>query len=185
MTASPPKPEAATALPHFPALYETHFDFLWLSLRRLGVLEADLDDALQETFLVVHRRLHTFEGRSALKSWLFGIALRVARDFRRRVQRKGNLAELPEHLTASNSDPQRAAEARQSLQLLYEYLNFLDDEKREVLVMVDLQELRVTEVAEVLGVNVNTVYTRLRAAREQFEAAVQETRTHSHGGSHD
>jgi DNA-directed RNA polymerase specialized sigma24 family protein len=80
----------------FDAVYATYFDFVWTSLRRLGVAESSLDDAVQDAFLVVHRQFGGFDGRSRLKTWLFGIALRVARDHRRRIHRKGGLESLPD-----------------------------------------------------------------------------------------
>ncbi len=69
-------------LPDFGAVYEEYFDFVWRTLRRYGVPEAAMDDAIQDAFLVVHSRLPTFEGRSSLRTWIFGIARRVARDHR-------------------------------------------------------------------------------------------------------
>ena len=96
----PPIPQKqATAVPatlDFTAVYEEHFAFVWRSMRRLGVPDRLLDDAAQDVFIVVHRRLGEFEGRSTLKSWLFAIARRVAHDHRRRVGRKERTEELPE-----------------------------------------------------------------------------------------
>ena len=71
-------PVTSGAVPAFERVYEEHFDFVWRSLRRLGVPRSALDDAVQEVFLVVHRRLAEFEGRSSLKTWLFGIAVHIA-----------------------------------------------------------------------------------------------------------
>src|SRR5262245_22373561 len=71
-------PASPVVVPEFEELYEAHFDFVWRSLRRLGVPHPGLDDAVQEVFIVVHRRLGAFEGRSTLKTWLFGIAVHVA-----------------------------------------------------------------------------------------------------------
>src|SRR6185436_2589400 len=82
-----PLGEGATAKLSFEEIYEEHLAFVWRSLRRLGVREAGLDDAVQEVFLVAYRRLPAFEGRSSLKTWMFGIVLRVARTFRRTAQR--------------------------------------------------------------------------------------------------
>src|SRR5882724_509457 len=71
------------AVPGFSAIYDAYFDFVWRSLRRLGVPEATLDDAAQDVFVVVHRRLPEFEARSTVKTWLFGIVLRVVATHRR------------------------------------------------------------------------------------------------------
>src|SRR5580765_6751726 len=72
----------------FAEVYEAHFAFVWRSVRRLGVDDAAVDDVVQETFVIVHRRLQEFEARSSLKTWLFGILLRVVRDHRRTLRRK-------------------------------------------------------------------------------------------------
>src|SRR5688500_20226670 len=80
--------------PPFEAVYEQLFDFVWRSARRLGVADAAVDDVVQETFLVVHRRLPGFEGRSTVKTWVFAIVLRVVSDWRRTQRRKGGLASL-------------------------------------------------------------------------------------------
>src|SRR4051812_45143312 len=74
--------------PSFDAIYEEHFDFVWRSVGRLGVDAAAVEDAAQDVFVIAHRRLAGFEGRSSVKTWLFGIALRVSRDHRRSARRK-------------------------------------------------------------------------------------------------
>src|SRR5262245_39607962 len=73
----------------FEEVYDEHIDFVWRSLRLLGVADAQLDDAIQDVFVVVHRKLDTFEGRASIRTWIFGIALRVARMHRVR-QRRGD-----------------------------------------------------------------------------------------------
>jgi RNA polymerase sigma-70 factor (ECF subfamily) len=174
-----PRADAAAPgeCPSFDAIYHEHFAFVWRSLRRLGVGADALDDALQDVFLVVHRRLGDFEGRSALRTWLFGIVRHVAADRRRaarRLRAAGLAGDPPEHeLPApSEASPALGAEHRQALRQLYAMLEQLSDERREVLILADLEGLSVPEIARSLGVNVNTVYTRLRAARRQFEDAV-------------
>jgi RNA polymerase sigma factor (sigma-70 family) len=104
----------------FDAVYEEHFQFLFRALRRLGVAEASLDDALQDVFLAVHRRLDDFEGRSSVKTWLFGFALRVARDHRRRRARKGGLELLSVTLPDGAPSPLEQLEHAESLRLLDE-----------------------------------------------------------------
>jgi RNA polymerase sigma-70 factor (ECF subfamily) len=147
---------------------------VWRSLRRLGVPDRLLDDAAQDVFIVVHRRLAEFEGRSSLKSWLFGIARRVAHDHRRRVSRKERTEELPEMLPDPHAGtPAADAERAQAMRVLHEILATLDDDKREVFVLAELEQMTVPEISEAIGANVNTVYSRLRAARAGFEAAVQ------------
>jgi len=155
------------------AVYEEHFDFVWRSVRRLGVAERALDDAVQEVFIVVHRRLADFEGRSSLKSWLFAIARRVAKDHRRRASRKDRTEALPEVLADPHArSPLEGAERAQAVRLLYEILDSLDDDKREVFILAELEQMTVPEIAAAISVNLNTVYSRLRAARQAFEKAL-------------
>lgn len=156
----------------FDDLYDGHFDFVWRCLRRLGVDEASLDDALQDVFVVVHRRLESFEGRSSLKTWLFGIAMRVARDHRRARARRGDPMPLSLDLPDGAACPAEALERKQSLSTLDAVLATLDEDKRAVLVMVEIEEMTVPEVAHALGINVNTAYSRLRLARRDFDRAV-------------
>jgi RNA polymerase sigma-70 factor, ECF subfamily len=160
----------------FEVIYRDHLRVVWRALTRLGVPPASLEDAAQDVFLVVHRRHADFEGRSTLGTWIYGIALRVARDYRRREERKRRLVEIPEDLPTALADPLEVSSTRQARQTLYALLDELDDEKREVLVMAQLEQMSVPEVATVLGMNVNGVYARLRAARIQFEKALSRHR---------
>ncbi|WP_438010686.1 sigma-70 family RNA polymerase sigma factor [Sorangium sp. So ce321] len=165
--------------PCFEALYDEHFAFVWRSLRRLGVIDAALDDAVQDVFLVVHRRLAEFEGRSSMKTWLFGIVLRVARTHRRAALRggpRGHAAEAPadpEAVAGPEADqPDARTEQAEAVRILHELLDDLDEEKREVFVLAELEQMTAPAIAEVAGINVSTVYSRLRAARHDFEQAV-------------
>lgn len=160
--------------PSFEEIFKDSFDFVWSGLRHLGLPEASVDDAVQEVFLVVHRRLDDFEGRSALKTWLYGIMLRVAHDYRRKVRRAGQLEPIPEGLVDARPGPHEVAARSESLRLLEKLLSGLDEAKRDVLVLADMERLTAPEISEILGVPANTVYSRLRAAREQFNAAVAE-----------
>lgn len=156
----------------FEAVYEEHFEFVWRSLRRLGVPEASADDAAQDVFLVVHRRLDEFEGRSALRTWLFGIALRVARSHRRRFARKGRHEPLPAEVAGDTEMPEETLERRRAADFLDQFLDSLDEDKRAVFVLAELEQMTAPEIETALGVKLNTVYSRLRAARKAFEAAV-------------
>lgn len=174
--ALPPAPprEEAPPRPEFDVVYDAHFPFVWRTVRRLGVDEASRDDVTQEVFVVVHRRLPSFEGRSSLKTWIFGIALRVVRDHRRTRRRKpgGVDGDVLDAIADGAPTPDQHVEKSQAVRLLHALLDSLDDEKREVFVLAELEQLSAPEIAEVTGANVNTVYARLRAARKDFEAAV-------------
>lgn len=167
------EPRSSAALLDFDAVYRDYFSFVWRSAKRLGVREAALDDVVQEVFVIVHRRLADFEGRSALKTWLFGIALRVARDHRKSAARKEpHDAVDPDTLRATAPGPAEAMAKADAVRILHAILDEMDDERREVFVMAELEELAMPDVAETLGVNLNTAYARLRAARQFFDAAV-------------
>jgi RNA polymerase sigma-70 factor (ECF subfamily) len=139
----------------------------------LGVEPAALDDVVQEVFLVVHRRLCEFEGRSTLKSWLFGITRRVVRDQRRSRRRKPT--EVLEHdpIDSLARTPDAQLDLREQAALLHRLLDSLDDDKREAFVLSELEEMSGPEIADALQLNLNTVYARVRAARSAFDAALQ------------
>jgi RNA polymerase sigma-70 factor (ECF subfamily) len=178
-----PAVELREAPASFAEVYEKHFDFVWRSVRRLGVRDESVDDVVQEIFLVVHRRLADFEGRSTVKTWLFGIVLRSVRDHRRQTRRKSPHSMRPEapadpELLSDSvtRGPHETAAAHEAVAVLHRILDEIEDEKREVFVLVELEQVSVPEIAEALGVNTNTVYSRLRAARQEFEQAVQRHR---------
>lgn len=163
---------SALAIPDFETLYHTHVDTLWRVLERLGVPERHLDDATQDTFLIVHRQLASFRGASSLNTWLHGIALRVAKDYRRREARKGGWEPLSPRVPDEARAPDESAAQRQWLAQALKLLEQLDDAQRTAFVLVELQGLTAPEVAEITESNVNTVSTRLRAARLRFNELV-------------
>jgi RNA polymerase sigma-70 factor (ECF subfamily) len=164
-------------VPNFQELYRQKATTVWRSLRRLGVREADLEDAAQEVFVVVHRRLADFEARSSLNTWIFGICLRVASDWRRKahVRKETALEEAPER-THSGETATRHIAMRQARAKLDEALRQLDDDKRAVFVLFELEQASMQEVAAAVGVPVQTAYARLYAARRHIEAFLAQQR---------
>jgi RNA polymerase sigma-70 factor, ECF subfamily len=164
--------------PGLPEIYAAHADFVFRNLRRLGVHESLIDDAVQDVFLVVHRRLGDFEARAQVTTWLFGIVLRVAQSYRRSAMRRrarlsdAPSAEVEQIPTTAAESPVETLERREASALLHRLLEELDDDKRAMLVCVELEQLTVPEAAESLGLNLNTAYGRLRAARAAFNEAV-------------
>jgi RNA polymerase sigma-70 factor (ECF subfamily) len=134
-----------------------------------------LDDAAQEVFLIVHRRLADFEGRSSLKTWLFGISLNVAQHFMRTDVRRDaqRAADMPLPAVATPQEELLHAEA---VRLLYRVLDELDRDKRSVFVMAELEHMTAPQIVEATGLPLNTVYSRLRLARRDFEAALKRSR---------
>jgi RNA polymerase sigma-70 factor (ECF subfamily) len=167
-----PPPEVVE---RFHALYREHFDFVFRNLRRLGVPTAQVDDAVQDAFLVVLRQLHKLDANAHVRAWLFAIALRVARNYRRRQRRKeGQLSSVDaDTLSASEQpDPFDNALKAHAHRVLHDFLDRIDDDKRSVFVMAELEQMTAPEIAAALGLNLNTVYARIRAARRQFALAV-------------
>lgn len=163
----------ATAGLDVASVHAAHGDFVWATLQRLGARDADLEDRFQEVFLVVHQRGAEFEGRSRLTTWLFGICLRVMAAHRRRawVRRERASDELPEARSADAPDHDlEAAEARRRLT---EILDTMDLDRRAVFVMAVIEEMPADEIATLVGAPVGTVYSRLHAARAQFESALR------------
>jgi len=162
----------------FHAVYDQHFSFVWRMARRLGVAEEALDDVCQEVFVVVHRRLAEFEGRSSLKTWVFGILHNVVLVHLRSLGRKSpahrSHAPLvdPETLVDAAAGPYEQLSNAEASVIAQRILEQLDEEKRTVLVLVELEEMSVADVAEAVGTNLNTTHARLRAARKQFTQAV-------------
>lgn len=161
------------------AVHQAQADFVWRSLQRLGVRPADLEDVFQEVFIVVHKRLHTFDGSAALTTWLFGICLRVAAGHRRRAWFRREVptddASMPAPDTHGKS-PEDALAAAQAQRAVRRALDEMDLEKRAVFVMFELDEMPSEEIASVLGVPVGTVWSRLSSARKQFEKIVARQR---------
>lgn len=166
---TPPEP------PPFATIYDDHVKFVWRVLGRLGVARADLEDVCQEVFIVVHRRLGEFEGRSSLRTWIYGIALRCASDYRRRNARRRPAASLLPEIAIEGSQLEDL-EARDARTTLDRLLELLDAEKREVFVLFELEELAMAEVVTIVGCPLQTGYSRLHAARAIVAAAASRMR---------
>ena len=161
--------DTEVALPTFDEVYSAHFAFVWRVLRTFGVADAGLEDAAQDVFVVVHRRLPEFEGRAAITTWLFAIARRVAQSHRRKDGRTDPLDEEP----VGSSDTFAAFSRAQAAATVMSILDTMDEDKRIVFALVELEQLSVPEVARMLDLNLNTAYSRLRLARHAFELAVR------------
>jgi RNA polymerase sigma-70 factor (ECF subfamily) len=168
-------PATACAVPPFRDVYEHNAPFVWRVLRRLGVQQNDLEDVCQEVFLIVHRKLPEFEHRSALRTWIYGIALRCAADHRKRAFRTREISGdvEGEAIDAAQHDSIAYQQARQILDRILERL---DEDKRAVFVLYELEELPMDEVAEIIGCPLQTAYSRLHVARAAVETATQRLR---------
>jgi RNA polymerase sigma-70 factor (ECF subfamily) len=161
----------------FSEVYESQFSFVWRCALRLGAPTASVDDIVQETFIVVHRRLAEFGGRSAVKTWLFGIVVNIVRAHRRvdRAKQPHTLRTCEpveiERIADTKEGPLEIATRAEAVRVLDRLLDELDDDKRDVFILAELEQMSAPEIAQAIGLPVNTVYSRLRFARESFAAA--------------
>ena len=155
-------------------VFRENLPFVFRALRRLGVAEGDIDDVCQEVFLVVMRKLAEFEGRSQLRTWIYGICVRTASDYRKRAPRRREVLtdEPPEGV--EHGTPLDQATVSQARDLLDRILMQLDDDKRAVFVLYEIEELPMNEVAQALECPLQTAYSRLHAARKRVEELARE-----------
>jgi RNA polymerase sigma-70 factor (ECF subfamily) len=165
-----------SAPPDFTELYERYFDFVWRSVRLLGVPSESADDAAQDVFLVAHRRLTDFQARASVRTWLFAIALRVVSDHRRSRRRRLRLLEQAQTIEREPSaSPLDRAVNAQTRDTMLQAIDGLGAEQRVVFVLTEIEEMSAPEIAAALEVNLNTVYSRLRAARREIARVLQST----------
>lgn len=176
--ASAARPAVAFVRPSFEEVYQQTLPFVWRTVRRLGVGDSTRDDVAQEVFVTVYRRLSEFEGRSSVKTWVFNILMGIVRNYRRSHRRKGKGQALsasvvdPAVLADGAADPSELASREEAARILQELLDELSEEKAVVFVMAELEEMTVPEIAELVNANINTIYSRLRAARREFNEAL-------------
>lgn len=151
----------------FSAIVRAHSGYVFRVLRCLGVREADLEDQCQETFIVVHRKLPSYEPRAELRTWIYAIALRVVSDYRKRAYRKREaLVERVPELRAQ-AEQELTLERRQDWELLDKLMSALSEEQRQAFVLYEIEALPMREIAEIVGCPLQTVYSRLQVARKQ------------------
>ena len=172
----PPERDPTAGVSSFESIYRRYFDFVWSSVRRLGVSAAATDDVVQEVFIVIHSRIDSLERPESLRSWIYGITRRIVSTYHRaqRTKEASGAALAAEPDGRRTPTPLELVEQNDQVKLLFELLQEVDEAKREVFMMVELDELTVPEVAEILEIPLNTAYSRLRTAREAFVAALAE-----------
>jgi RNA polymerase sigma-70 factor, ECF subfamily len=178
-----PSPKAQDPPPTFDDVYDAHFAFVWRNVLNRGIPSAAVDDVVQEVFVVVHRKLAEFEGRASLRTWLSVIVRRVVADH---VRKRGN-APAGEPLVGDRASlapgPGEALEQKAAVALLDELLASMPENQREVFLLHEIEELTGREIAEAVGANENTVFTRLRAARRIFNEGLARLRAEETGGT--
>jgi RNA polymerase sigma-70 factor (ECF subfamily) len=173
----PAEADTTAPVPSFAQIFEQHTPFLWRALTNLGVPSHEVQDLCQEIMITVHRRLPSFDGRS-LRGWLYGICVRVASDYRRsaRVRREIVSESPPDEV--SSSDLVEFIDRGRDVRLLLGALAQLDEAKRVAFVLFEIEELTLAEVAEAVGAPLQTVYSRIKAAREQMQRALSSRTSH-------
>jgi len=164
---------AGDPAPSVRKIFDDHGKFVSRTLICLGVPRPDVEDLLQEVFMVVHRRLADYEGRGSMRSWLYAISLRVVYGHRRRLaRRRENVTDRPPDTVAPPVQEQRA-DSGLKRGLALEALDTLDEDHRQVFVLYEVEELSMAEIAECLGIPTKTAYSRLYAARKKLLSAVR------------
>jgi RNA polymerase sigma-70 factor (ECF subfamily) len=157
-------------LADFPRLYEAYADFVRRAVIRLGGPRADIDDLVQDIFVVAMRKRASFEGRSTVRTWLYGIAIKVVVSARRRAAVRELFGLRPGYEPADPLTPLDVFEHREASRLVYALLDKIGEKKRTVLILHEMEGLSSEEIAEIVGVPKNTVHTRLHHARKEFLA---------------
>jgi RNA polymerase sigma-70 factor (ECF subfamily) len=161
--------------PAFAEIFNREYAFVWRSLRHLGVALAELDDAAQDVFVVVFRRWKDYDDSRDVRGWLWGIAQRVARGRRRGADRHRRKLALVRFDDVDRRFEQ-SVERGDAADFVADFLSRLSSELRDVFVLVDIEGLTAPEVAHALGLNLNTVYSRVRVGRQRFAEAIDERR---------
>lgn len=168
-------PETPRGAAGFRRIFDEHHAFVWRSLLHMGVAEAGVDDAVQEVFLVVHRRWETYQPTLPVRAWLWGIARHVAHNQKRAWMRESRRRDA---LSQERPEPpDESIERARQMRAVREVLMSMDEPARDVLVLSDVEGLTAPEIALALEANVNTIYSRLRTARQKF---VDEMRRRGH-----
>ncbi len=153
------------AVDEFTATFDEHVDLVYRFLRSMGLSEHQAEDAVQDVFLIVHQKLSSFEGRSKMSTWICGIARNVAMNHRRRANRQGAHHEFDETRVPGGPSPEDQFQGSESVQKIQAFASRLEGGMREVFSLCFLEEMRAPDVAEILGVPLPTVYSRIRLLR--------------------
>lgn len=163
------------APPTFERVYAETFPAAWRMVRRMGVADTSVDDVVQEAFVAVYRNLFRFNGASTVKTWVLGVTMGVVRNYRRAWRRKragcalATVVEDPDLIPAAALDPHQHLTRAEAGRLVQQVLNGMNEEKASLFILVEIEGLTAVEVAQGLGLNVQTIYSRLASARREFE----------------
>ena len=157
----------------FERLFAEELPFVWATLQRLGVRPGDVEDVAHDVFMLVYRKFDQYDPARPARPWLFAFAMHGASDYRRRARHRvevmGAEHDAPSDLPGADSQVSAAEEA----QLVEHALESIEVERRAVFIAFELDELPMKDIAEALEIPLNTAYSRLRLAREEFAAAIR------------
>ena len=169
----PPVTQKDAMVSRFEAIFEAELSYVWTSLRRLGVHSRDLEDVAHEVFLRAYENLHRYDTSRPIRPWLFAFAFRFASDYRRLARHRTELYGDDEPGRSKDPDAEEALVQRQREELVATALEAIDLERRAVFILHELDEEPMPAVVETLGIPLNTGYSRLRVAREEFTTALR------------
>jgi RNA polymerase sigma-70 factor (ECF subfamily) len=174
--AADPPPVDAPDDGTFRTLFDREFDYVWVSLRRLGVRDSDLEDVAQDVFVKVHRQFHAYDRSRPIRPWLFAFAARCAADWRRQTRHRVEVLGSRGEPAAPTPIADEALSTAQDLDLVLRALQRVDPERREVFILYEFDECPMKEIVRALGIPLFTGYSRLRLARKEFAASVRQLR---------
>lgn len=160
-------------VPSLEEIYDQHYTFVWRVARRLGVSDAALDDVVQEVFMVIHRRRHELDMTGSIPALLYGVTRRVAsraRDVAKQREDRLTLIEPP--TAAASDDPESRASLEERAAVVRDALEAMDEDKRVMFLLTEVEGMSIVEAAAVVDANVNTAHSRARAARELVQKAI-------------
>jgi len=170
------EPAATKVAPDFRELFETQFSYVWHALKRLGVAERDLEDLAQQVFLQVHGQLPNFDAKRPMRPWLFSFAYHAASNYRALSRHRVELSIVAPEQACPKAAADEQLITRQELELAELALSRVSLDRRAVLLLHEVEGHSMPEIAESLNIQLNTTYSRLRLARQEYEQAVKRLR---------
>lgn len=166
----------------FERVFETEFSYVWSSLKRLGIPERNLEDVTHDTFMVIYNHFSTYDRARPIRPWLFAFACRIASDYRKRASNARESLGVDELPDAPGSGPLQDAmlASKQATALVHAAIQTLGEERRAIFILAELDDVAMPDIARSLDLPLNTAYSRLRLAREDFRAAMVRLK----GGAH-
>lgn len=162
---------------HFSAIFESEFDYVYRSLRRLGVRPKDLDDRTHDVFVEVFRRFSLYDPSRPVRPWLFAFAFRVASVYRGSARERRELLDAPDAEPVSQvSTPEEALAREETRALVLRALEKVELSRRAVIILYELDGCSMQSVADSLEIPLHTAYSRLRVGREELTTALRRMR---------